>query len=303
MGGIVVWLLVLCIVLFIIAIALCIKIILMQKAVAEIREEFTEKLKNDTNTLITVSTGDRAIKRLANEINGQLRELRKQRHRFQQGDLELKSAVTNISHDLRTPLTAISGYLDLLDNVEKSETTERYIEVIRNRTEALKQLTEELFRYSVITSPEYDNSVGLVAVNGVLEESILGFYAVLQERKIIPNISMTENKVIRKVNKAALSRIFSNLINNAIKYSDGDLNITLTDTGEITFSNTASDLSEVDVKRLFDRFYTVENARKSTGLGLSISRILIERMNGTISAQYENGKLNIRIQLPEVVDD
>ena len=199
---------------------------------------------------------------------------------------------------MRTPLTAISGYLDLLDNAEKSEEAERYIKVIRNRTEVLRQLTEELFCYSVVTSPEYDNDVEFVSVNSVLEESILGFYAVLQERNITPNISMPENKVFRKVNRAALSRIFSNLLNYAIKYSDGDLNITLNDTGEITFSNTASDLSEVDVKKLFDRFYTVENARKSTGLGLSISRILIEQMKGTISAQYKNGKLSICIWLP-----
>ena len=81
------------------------------------------------------------------------------------------------------------------------------------------------------------------------------------------------------------------------------MNITLNDTGEITFSNTASDLSEVDVKKLFDRFYTVENARKSTGLGLSISRILIEQMKGTISAQYKNGKLSICIWSPDVSGD
>lgn len=274
--------------------------LLMKKSAKEISNEFSEKLKDNTNTLISISTNDRALKELANNLNIQLKDLQKQRHRFQQGDLELKSAVTNISHDLRTPLTAISGYLDLLDNTEKSETVERYLEVIRNRTETLKQLTEELFSYSVITSPEYDNSLELVVVNGVLEESVLGFYAALQERNITPNISITENRVIRKVNRTALSRIFSNLINNAIKYSDGDLNIALTDAGEITFSNTASDLSEIDVERLFDRFYTVENARKSTGLGLSISRILIEQMNGTISAKYENGKLNICIQLPEV---
>lgn len=107
--------------------------------------------------------------------------------------------------------------------------------MIRNRTETLKQLTEELFSYSVITSPEYDNSLELVVVNGVLEESVLGFYAALQEQNMTPNISITENRVIRKVNRTALSRIFSNLINNAIKYSDGDLNIALTDAGEITF--------------------------------------------------------------------
>ena len=286
-----------------IIIALLVKVYILQKSVKEIEIAFADRLITDTNILIDISSRNKNMRHLADTINRELRKLRTERHRFQQGDLELKSAVTNISHDLRTPLTAISGYLDLLDNVEKSEAVERYIEVIKNRTEVLKQLTEELFRYSIITSPEYDNSVELVVVNGVLEESILGFYAALQERKITPNISMTENKVIRKVNRAALSRIFSNLINNAIKYSDGDLNITLTDAGKITFSNTASDLSEVDVKRLFDRFYTVENARKSTGLGLSISRILIEQMNGTISAQYENRQLNICIQLPDVSDE
>lgn len=112
---------------------------------------------------------------------------------------------------------------------------------------------------------------------------------------------MTENKVIRKINRASLSRIFSNLMNNAMKYSDGDLNITLTDEGKIIFSNTASNLSVVEVNRLFDRFYTVETARNSTGLGLSISRILIEQMNGTISAQYENEQLSICICIPSSI--
>ncbi len=297
------WLLVVIGILTIFIFFLLVKLLLIQKTAREIETQFAERLMTETNTLIDISYQDKTMRRLAERLNTELRKLRKERHRFQQGDLELKSAVTNISHDLRTPLTAISGYLDLLEQVEKSETVERYIEVIRNRTEVLKHLTEELFSYSVITSPEYDNSVETVAVNSVLEESILGFYAALQERNITPNISMTENKVIREVNKAALSRIFSNLINNAMKYSDGDLNITLTDTGEITFSNTASDLSEVDVERLFDRFYTVENARKSTGLGLSISRILIEQMKGTISARYESGKLSICIQLPDVSGD
>ena len=297
------WLLVVIGILLIIIFSLLIKLFLIQKTAREIETQFAERLITETNTLIDISYQDKTMRRLAERLNTELRKLRKERHRFQQGDLELKNAVTNISHDLRTPLTAISGYLDLLDNVEKNETVERYIDVIRNRTEVLQQLTEELFSYSVITSPEYDNSMELIAINGVLEESILGFYAVLQERKITPDISMTEKKVIRRANRAALSRIFSNLINNAIKYSDGDLNITLTDAGKITFSNTASDLREVDVKRLFDRFYTVENARKSTGLGLSISRILIEQMKGTISAQYKNGKLSICIQLPDSSGD
>ncbi len=199
---------------------------------------------------------------------------------------------------MRTPLTAISSYLDLLDKAEKNETVERYLDIIRNRTEALSLLTEEMFRYSLITSTEYNIKTEPVSVNRVLENSILEYYAALHERGINPDICMTEKQVVRKLDQTALSRIFSNLLNNAIKYSDGDLSIALTDDGVITFSNTALDLSELQVERLFDRFYTLENARKSTGLGLSIARILIEQMNGTITAKYENGTLNICITLP-----
>ncbi len=288
----------LCIVLLIIIVLLIFKIYIMKKSAKEISEGLSEKLKDDTNTLISISTNDKSMKELAHKLNTQLKELREQRHRFVQGDMELKTAVTNISHDLRTPLTAIKGYLDLLENEEKSDTVDRYINIIKNRTEVLEQLTEELFRYSIITSPEYDDSTEYLSINSILEESILGYYAILEERNITPTIHIPEQKIIRRLNKAALSRVFSNLINNAIKYSDGDLEITLTEAGEIIFSNTASELNEVQVERLFDRFYTVENARKSTGLGLSIARILVERMNGTITAEYKNNRLSIILRFP-----
>ena len=293
-----IWLVLLCIILLISVIALGIKVFVMRKAAKEICMELSEKLMSDTNTLISISTEDKIMCCLANNINLQLKELRKRRLHFQQGDIELKNAITNISHDLRTPLTAISSYLDLLDKTEQSEKSERYIEIIRSRTEALSQLTEELFRYSVITSPECEMKVQPVVVNRVLEESILGFYAALQEKNITPNINITGKRIVRNLDQASLSRIFSNLLNNAIKYSDGNLDIILDYNGKITFSNTASDMTEVQVERLFDRFYTLENARKSTGLGLSIARILTLQMNGTITAEYKEGKLYIYLLLP-----
>ena len=137
-------------------ILLLIKIHLLQKSAQEIEDSFSEKLMTDSNTLIDISSRDKYMRHLAAEINIQLRQLQTERRKFQKGDLELKNAITNISHDLRTPLTAIYGYLDLLEQEEKSETVNRYIAVIRNRTEMLKQLTEELFRYSVILASEED---------------------------------------------------------------------------------------------------------------------------------------------------
>ncbi len=279
---------------------LFVKIYLLQKAAREMKEAFVDRLITDTNILIDISSHDRYMRELANTVNIQLRKLRADRHRFQQGDMELKNAVSNISHDLRTPLTAICGYLDLLEQEEKSTTVERYIEVIRNRTEILKQLTEELFRYSVILTTEDDMIKEAVEINRVLEESIAAFYVALNERRIIPNIKMPENKVICYLDSSALARVFSNLLNNAIKYSDGDLDIILSETGEIIFANTASGLNEVQVGKLFDRFYTVEAARKSTGLGLAIAKTLVEQMNGTISAKYENHRLSICILFSDV---
>ncbi|MCM1192849.1 MAG: HAMP domain-containing histidine kinase [Butyrivibrio sp.] len=279
--------------------ALLIKIHLLQKAAREIETAFADRLITDTNTLIDISTGDKYMRGLANAVNIQLRKLREERRRFRQGDTELKNAVTNISHDLRTPLTAVCGYLDLLEQEDKSETVTRYLEIIRNRAEILTQLTEELFRYSVILSGDKNAAKESVAIDSILEESIAAFYTAIHERGIVPDIKMPQSKVIRTLDPSALARVFSNLLSNAVKYSDGDLELTLSEKGEITFTNTASELNEVQVGKLFDRFFTVEAARSSTGLGLAIARTLVEQMNGSITARYENSRLSICIVLPD----
>jgi Signal transduction histidine kinase len=296
----VIWIFVLCAILIITSAILSIKILLIYKSIKEIRRGFSEKLEDDTNTLISISSTDKAICALANDINIQLRRLRKQQLRFQLGDTEIKNAVTNISHDLRTPLASICGNLDLLEQEELSEAASRYTEVIRNRSEMLTQLTEELFRYSVIMTAESDGIKEPVIINNVLEECIAASYTALTERNIFPDIQMPQEKIIRNLDRSALARVFSNLLNNAVKYSDGDLKITLYQTGEIIFSNTASGLTEVQVGKLFDRFYTVETARKSTGLGLAITRTLVEQMKGTIYANYKNSILSICILFPDM---
>lgn len=282
--------------LMIIIFILLLKLYLLQKSAREIETAFNEKLVTDSNTLIDISSKDKYMRHLANSINTQLRTLRKERHYFQQGNLELKNAVTNISHDLRTPLTAICGYLDLLEQTENSETAEQYIAVIKERTGLLTQLTEELFRYSVILSTKEQLVCEPVVINPILEESIAAFYTVLKQRGIVPQIQLTETKIIKDLDRSALTRIFSNLLSNVIKYSDGDLKITLSENGEIIFSNMASGLDEIQVGKLFERFYTVETACKSTGLGLSISKMLVEEMGGCILADFEKNRLTIRIR-------
>lgn len=289
---------IICCILLIIIILLLLKILFLKRSMKNICVEFNEHLLNQSNTLISISSNDHHIKMLATEINKQLRILRKQRREYVSGGRRLKETVTNISHDLRTPLTAIGGYLDLLDQEETSVQIERYIKVIRNRVELLNDLTEELFRYSLTAITDKGHKETIV-LNEILEESIAGFYAVLKERNIEPIIKMPSNKVVRYLDPSVLARIFINLLHNAVKYSDGDLEIILSKSGEISFINTASGLDEIQVGKLFDRFYTVHNAEKSTGLGLGIARTLIEQLNGTISTKYKDNKLYIYLQLIE----
>ena len=285
---------IICGILAVVIVILMVKIRIMQKSMDEICACMTEHLSSDTNQLITVLSSDKHVRHLASEIARQLTELRRQRRQYISGDRELKEAVTNISHDLRTPLTAICGYLELLEAEEMTNNTRRYVEQISNRTEALKALTEELFRYSVISSVS-DLSYEKVNVGRVLEDTLISFYGAFEQKNITPNILLPDGVMIRTLDKSALSRIFGNIISNALKYSDGDFSVTISDAGEIIFSNTASELSSVDVGKLFDRFYTVDSARKSTGLGLSIAKLLTERMGGHISADYREKTLSIMI--------
>ena len=281
----------------VIIILLIIRISLLKKSAREIMSSFREKLEEDTNTQIRISSRDRDMRALADDINTQLRTLRREQLRYQQGNTELKTAITNISHDIRTPLTAIYGYLDMMKKTEDPDKQARYIDIMKERADMMKHLTEELFRYSIIVSEETEMETEKVYINQLLAESISSFYPALKAKGIEPVINLTDKRIEREVNKAALSRVFSNLLNNAVKYSGGDLEVALSEDCVISFSNTAKGLSAVEVEQLFDRFYTVEAAHHSTGLGLPIARTLAERMGGTLTAEYKDERLIIRLSL------
>lgn len=283
----------LCICLFI-CILLIIKIITLKKSVRQVRADFFARSEENTNAMIGISTNDADIKALVSDMNRAINKMRNAYHIYEQGNAEMQTAITNISHDIRTPLTAISGYLELLKPMEKSEEVEKYLGIIEERTKHMRKLTEELFEYSVITSKS-ENEIRLedVELNRALEECIMEYYGALTEKNMELTVEMTEKKIVRRLGKTEVERILSNLISNALKYSDGDLKIELKEDGTICFSNQTQQLSELSVERLFGRFYTVENARNSTGLGLSIAKMLTEKMGGNIEAEYKKGTLHI----------
>lgn len=326
---------VLCVILLVITLSLAVKIYLLHSSFRRISESLTDILEEgvDTNALLTLVSRDRELRRMTSMLNLQLRLLRKEHLRYVNGDRELKEAIANISHDLRTPLTAISGYLDLLNrelpslpppetqsqgtanvpartdqaiDAEKNRRILRYLSIIRNRTEAMKQLTDELFYYSIAISAREEAPVSL-SLNQVLEESLISFCNELEKRNITPVIIMPETPVMRNLDKASLTRVFGNIIGNAVKYSQGDFRVTLTQEGAVCFSNLAPGLTPVTAAKLFDRYYTVntvvgsgstQSRTGSGGLGLSIAKHLTERMGGSVDAAYKNGELHITVQFP-----
>lgn len=275
------------------------KLYCMRKDLQEICIQFASRMQTDTNIGIDTASADPGIRRLAADLDRQLKLLRQKQILYTRGDQEVKTAVTHISHDLRTPLTAIYGYLSLLEDEEMTKAAAGYLSMIKNRADVLKVLAEELFRYSVILSVDVSAQYEEVTVNAVLEESLAGYYGAIQKAGMIPDIDICRQPVIRILNRQSLSRIFSNIIGNALKYSDGDFKVTLDVAGRICFSNRARNLDPVSVGHLFDRFYTVKSGCGSTGLGLSIARTLAEGMGGTIQAEYEEEMLHICVYFQE----
>lgn len=279
-----------------ITIILACKLISMRFSLSELTRELDEKLTNETNTLISLSAGDKKMRRFAYEINSQLCLLRDERRKFSNGDKKIKEAVINISHDLRTPLTAIKGYLELLEGLPMPNDAERYLKIIKERTDYMQNLTQELFKYSVIMAENEELTPEKVCLNKILENSLTNFYGTFVQKGIEPEIKIPQKEVFAVLDEASIARIFENILNNAAKYSDGDLFVELDTDQKVTFKNKANKLDPVKTQKLFERFYTINNAENSTGLGLSISKELTEKNGGTINAEYIDGTLILTIQ-------
>lgn len=214
---------------------------------------------------------------------------------------KLRASITNMSHDLRTPLTSIIGYLQMIKSEKQSEGDKKeYIEIVERRTKSLQQLINSFYDLSRIEGNEYKFNYKKVNLSNVLCENIAVFYNDFINNNIEPIIEVEEN--IKEIisDDVAISRIFSNLIGNMIKHGGNFVKITLKQEDNLIvteFINNVTEVTEENLDKLFDRFYTVDNSRsdKNTGLGLYITKILVERLGYFIDAKIEEENLIIRI--------
>ena len=272
------------------------KIVLLKKEIRNVKSSLERIINNDTNNVIMMETSDKDIKELVLVLNKSLETLRKLELEYRNGNSELKTSITNISHDLRTPLCAIRGYLDLIDKKNLTKKQGDYWKVIESKVEYLGELTEQLFDFAKSLDINREIEKEKIVINDVLEEVVVSFYGLFKEKKIEPKVEICKSKVVRLLNENMLRRIFENMISNGIKYSEKDFKIKLMANGEIEFRNKATNLDRVSLEKIFNRYYTVRNAKKSSGIGLSIAKQLVLLSGGEIDARYKDKYLIVRIK-------
>jgi len=278
-------------------IIILIKYILLKRDIRQIGCKLEEVTNTDTNSNLCTSTFDRDITTLSQHINIMLENSRQGYRDTKRMEADLKRAVTNISHDLRTPLTSAMGYLQMIEASKlDAETVSRYHSIIHDRLDALKNLMDSLFAFS--SAIEGDITLHPVNVGNIIRDTLAGSFAELENKRFVVESDIPDTPIYFICDEDAMKRVIQNLVSNAVLHGKSCLRVRLLD-GMIEIANRADGLNLIDITDIFERFYTADASRtkKRTGLGLAIAKELTEKMGGSISAAIDGDMLVMRVRL------
>ena len=270
------------------------RMVAFSHSINRITKDLQEILDSDTNILLTTSSGEKSIRRLVDTLNIELKKLLTMKREYSKGILDLRYSAENVAHDIRTPLTAIKGYVELMKKVEMEKEGREYLEIIGDRVDYMKSLTDELF-LSLSMKNRKSMNKEKIECKRILEEALVSFYCDFEKKGIEPTVTMPEENVYIKGNSKAIFRVYVNIISNALKYGGGVLKVEMDNKGNTVFSNPAPNMDSVDTNRLLDRYYTIRDGKASSGIGLSISKEIVEEMGGELGVKLEDGILYISI--------
>lgn len=264
--------------------------------------------KHDSNMMITTTTQSRAVRELAELLNDLLGEWRSKEKEYEEKESRIAEIYTSLSHDIRTPLTSLDGYVQLLETSQDEEEQKRYIRIMEERIRSLKEMLEELFTYTKLQNAGYQMELSRCRLNRILKETIFSYYEEWKERGIQPDISITEEELEIMGNYQALKRTMENLIKNGLVHGTGNIRISLKRQGNLAvlgFGNQVEHPEDIDTSRVFERFYKADDARSmaSTGLGLSIVKELTCKMEGKIWAELDGNWFVIMLEFPLSMED
>ncbi|MFD1176712.1 sensor histidine kinase [Paenibacillus puldeungensis] len=286
----------------IVASILGVRLFRLKRQLHDITSQLDERTSEKTEKKVTVALIDNDLNELATAINRNLDLQKKLRIDVRSNDLQLKDSIANLSHDLRTPLTSILGYLQLSRNPEcPPEKREEYLNTVNDKAHSLKFMINSLYELSVLDVKETPLSKEKLDLNLLLSDILADQYELFQKLGIILDINLPDHPVWITGDRIACTRIIQNLLNNSSRYARGNVRIRMEASGSYAFlsiSNPAPNLKQEDIKRLFERFYTADKSRTSgsSGLGLYIVKTLLKKMNGKVAdVSLEDHILNIKV--------
>ena len=277
-----------------------------QRQVKDICRQLAFLMKHDSNMLIHREFGLGGIGMLSDRLNDLLELRRKEKRYYQEKETLIADTYTNLSHDIRTPLTSLDGYFQLMEACENVEEQRRYLNIIHERIHSLNEMLEELFMFTKLKNESYRLELTSCCINRILKETVFSYYDEWVRREIQPDIQITEEQLYIDGNKQGLSRIIQNVIKNGLDHGEKKIRIVLKreqNQAVLRISNQVIASEQIDIEHVFDRFYKADAARSktSTGLGLSIAREFVRRMNGEIGAKIEENEFIVEMSFPIII--
>lgn len=271
-----------------------------QRQVKDICRQLAFLMKHDSNMLIHREFDLGGIGMLSDRLNDLLELRRKEKQYYQEKETLIADTYTNLSHDIRTPLTSLDGYFQLMEACENVEEQRRYLSIIHERIHSLNEMLEELFMFTKLKNESYRLELTSCCINRILKETVFSYYDDWVRREIQPDIQITEEQLYIDGNKQGLSRIIQNVIKNGLDHGEKKIRIVLKreqNQAVLRISNQVIASEKIDIEHVFDRFYKADAARSktSTGLGLSIAREFVRRMNGEIGAKIEENEFIVEM--------
>lgn len=288
------------VILAILVIILGIYIVFVKVQLHSINSQLNKRLKENTRQMISIELANKELNDMAVNINKCLQAEEMQRLKGIREEKRFKELIANISHDLRTPLTAIKGYQQLMERDELTDSQRNKLVVAQRHAEELGSLIEHFFEYSYLINSEPIVNLERINITSFVIECLADLVTTIEQNNMAIHFEEAPS-IFVLADKEMVTRIVQNLIRNCIQHSSGEINVSLmiSDKAVISFKNPIKPDSEIDAEKLFDRFYTGDKARShSTGLGLAIVKVLSESMDGSVGAEIKEGILDIQVKLP-----
>ena len=297
---------VLIVLLTVVSLALAFILISLLSQMRSIRSQVHFISRNETRKRLTFYGKSRSFRRLASDINEILDSYDERHEKILREDKEIKDTLTNMSHDIRTPLTSLKGYFELLEQTDDPEERRKYSSIITGRIDSLSEILETMFLYTKVSNVNFKISIDPIECSKIILETLFEYYDDFQDKGFEVDVDVDEGIRILG-NEQSLKRIMQNLIRNSLVHGGGDVKLSVKrdEQGKkvvITLDNLLLEGQNPDPQKVFDRYYKGDASRHtgSSGVGLSVVKKLVESMSGDISAVVSNGRFKIAMSFKTI---